>query len=95
MIKTLSAAQYAVLNKISRRTKMDCWFLIRQDASGRDYIYDLENKVNLTLNEGVSLLMEGLDCRENVDVCGLNWIEKTVLCSLCSELNILVPEYIK
>ena len=95
MLKTLTAAQYAVLNKISRRTKMDCWFLIKQDASGRDYVYDLENRVNLTLDEGLYQLMEGLDCRENVEACGLNWIEKTVLSSLCIELNVPVPEYIK
>jgi hypothetical protein len=92
---TLTTAQYGVLNKIARRTKMDCWFLIKQDPSGDDYVYDIENGINVTLNEGLYLLMEGLDCKENIEACELNWIEKTVLSSLCLELDVPVPEYIK
>jgi hypothetical protein len=91
-VKTLTAAQYNVLNKIARRTKMDCWFLIEQDSNGQDYVHDLESNVNLSLNEGVYCLMEGLDCPENVESCDLNWIEKTVLCELCKMLNIQIPK---
>ncbi len=89
---TLTAAQYAVLNKIARRTKMDCWFLIKQGVNGDDYVYDLENGANIELAEGINGLMEGLDCSENVDSCHLNWIEKSVLCELCSLLNIEIPK---
>ncbi len=89
---TLNAAQYGVLNKIARRTKMDCWFLIVQDHNGDDYVYDLEEGASIELEDGVNGLMEGLDCPENVESCGLNWIEKTVLCELCKMLNVDIPK---
>ena len=89
---TLTAAQYGVLDKIARRTKMDCWFLIKQDKNGDDYVYDLEEGASIELADGVNGLMEGLDCPENIESCHLNWIEKTVLCELCKMLNINIPE---
>ena len=89
---TLTAAQYGVLDKIARRTKMDCWFLIKQDKNGDDYVYDLEEGASIELADGVNGLMEGLDCPENIESCHLNWIEKTVLCELCKMLNIDIPE---
>ena len=73
---TLTAAQYGVLNKIARRTKMDCWFLIKQDKNGDDYVYDLEEGASIELADGITGLMEGLDCSENIESCHLNWIEK-------------------
>lgn len=90
-IKTLNAMQYAVLNKIARRTKMDCWFLIIQDRNGKDYVYDVEEGATLSLTDGITGLMEGLDCSENINSCDLNLVEKTVLCELCKELNIDIP----
>lgn len=94
-IKTLTAAQYGVLNKIAKRTKMDCWFCIQQDALGQDYVYDLELNVALPLDEGIQGLMEGLDCLENIESCDLNWIEKTVLCDLCKMLNINISNILE
>lgn len=87
----LTTAQYSVLNKIARRTKMDCWFLIKQH-DGQDYVYDLEDGINFPLDVGITYLMEGLDCPENLAICELNWIEKTVLRELCISLNIAVPQ---
>lgn len=87
----LTAAQYGVLNKIARRTKMECWFSIKQ-LDGQDYVYDLEEDICLELPEGVGYLMEGLDCPENVESCDLNWIEKTVLIELLKTLDVIIPE---
>ena len=89
---TLTAAQYGVLNKIARRTKMDCWFLIRQDKNGNDYVYDLEEGASIELADGINGLMEGLDCPENIESCHLNWMEKTVLYDLCKILNVTIPK---
>lgn len=89
---TLTTAQYSVLNKIARRTKMDCWFLIKQDKNGDDYVFDIEECASIELADGVNGLMEGLDCPENIEACHLNWIEKTVLCELCNQLNVIIPE---
>lgn len=91
MIKTLTAGQYNVLNKIARRTKMDCWFCIKQDWSGYDYVHDLEEDTKIDLSTGVAGLMEGLDCLENIEQCDLNLIEKTVLYELCNDLQIEIP----
>lgn len=87
----LTAGQYSVLSKIARRTKMDCWFSIKQ-LDGQDYVYDLEECMCLELSEGIGYLMEGLDCPENVESCDLNWIEKSVLRELCDLLNIDAPQ---
>ena len=92
---TLTTAQYSVLNKIARRTKMDCWFLIKQGNDGNDYVYDLEEGTNIELADGISGLMEGLDCHENVESCDLNWIEKSVLCELCAILNVEIPKAVE
>ena len=87
----LTAGQYAVLNKIARRTKMDCWFYIKQ-LNGKDYVYDLEEDMCLELWEGIGYLMDGLDCPENVESCDLNWIEKSVLRELCDLLDVEIPK---
>jgi hypothetical protein len=87
----LTAGQYNVLSKIARRTKMDCWFSVKQ-LDGQDYVYDLEECICLELSEGVGYLMEGLDCPENVESCRLNWIEKTVLIELLKALEVEIPK---
>ena len=48
-IKTLTNIQYNTLNQIASRTKMDCWFDIRQNESFQDYVFDLEEIVYLDL----------------------------------------------
>lgn len=69
--KTLTNDEYNVLNKIVRKTKMDCWFEIRQDSLGTDYVWDLEERKRFCLRTGVAMLVEGLDCQENYDNCWL------------------------
>ena len=86
--KTLSQQEYDVLNKIARKTKMDCWFYIKQDKNGTDYVYDLEEQKRLCLKSGVGLLVEGLDCFENYDNCNLNAEEKKTFEELLIKLNI-------
>ena len=45
---TLSENEYNGLTKIARKTKCDCWFDIRQDKNGNDYVFDLENRKRLS-----------------------------------------------
>lgn len=63
--KTLTDAEFNVLNHIASRTKNDCWFCLRQTRSGTDYIFDLEERKRMCLRNGIALLCEGLDCQEN------------------------------
>ena len=94
-IKTITQYQYAMLNRIARRTKMDCWFDIRQKGDGTDYVYDMENRKRLCLKTGVGLLMEGLDCEDNYDSCALSCMESFSLWDLCRYLGIELPNYMK
>lgn len=58
---TLSSDEYNLLTKIAEKSKMDCWFLIKQTAKGEDYVYDIENRKRISLRTGIRQLMEGID----------------------------------
>lgn len=94
-MKTLTNYQYVLLNRIARRTKMDCWFDIRQKGDGTDYVYDLEDRHRWCLKTGIGLLIEGLDCEENYDNCALSCMEEFALWDLCRYLGIELPTYMQ
>lgn len=58
---TLNSEEYDLLTKIAEKSKMDCWFLIKQTKKGEDYVYDLEEGKRLSLRTGIRQLMEGID----------------------------------
>lgn len=58
---TLTNDEYELLTKIASKSKMDCWFLIKQTKKGDDYIFDLENSKRISLRTGISQLMEGIE----------------------------------
>lgn len=86
--KTLTDAEYNVLNKIAERTGMDCWFYIKQDGHGVDYVWDCEENKRMCLKTGIGMLCEGLDCQENYDNCWLEWHEKVSFRNLLAKLKI-------
>lgn len=86
--KTLTGDEYDVLNKIADKTKMDCWFCIKQKKDGADYVYDLELGNEMCLKEGISQLLEGIDCVENYERCCLSAEEERILQSLLGKLGI-------
>lgn len=57
--RKLSDNEFNGLNKIASSTKMDCWFYIMEEV-GRDVIWDIENNRILSMEEGVSQLVEGM-----------------------------------
>ena len=59
MDRRLTGDEYNALNQIASKTKMDCWFYILEEDE-RDVILDLENDKKLSLEEGISQLMEGI-----------------------------------
>lgn len=94
-IQTLTQDQYEILNRIARRTKMDCWFDIRQKGDGTDYVYNLEEGNRWCLKTGIGLLVEGLDCQENFNTCSLSYYEEFAFWDLCRYLGIELPVYMK
>lgn len=84
----LANSEYNVLNKIASKTKMDCWFSLEQDENNNDYVRDLENGTNLTLREGLLILVDGLDCQENYNSCNLLEEEDKIFRNLLENLDI-------
>ena len=85
--KRLTDEEYNVLNKISSKTKMDCWFWIKTDKYGVDVIYDLEEDETLSLYRGILLLCEGLDDIDIYKKCFLTKEEDEVFKNLIKKLN--------
>ena len=80
----LTDAEYNVLNRIASQTKMDCWFYLKTDSAGNDYVLDIENSDILTLREGISQLNEGIVW----DLLSLTAEEIAVYNNLLNELGI-------
>ena len=80
---TLNSEEYDLLTKIAEKSKMDCWFLIKQTKKGEDYVYDLEEGKRLSLRTGIRQLMEGIDGM--YDMCFEDG-ERDVMISLLSRL---------
>ena len=86
--KTLTDYEYRVLSKVARKTGSDCWFVIKQDCHGTDYIYDCEQSKRMCLKTGVRILADSIDCQENFDNCRLEWTERVTLRNLLEKLGI-------
>jgi hypothetical protein len=86
--KTLTDYEYKVLSKVARKTGSDCWFVIKQDCHGTDYIYDWEQSKRMCLKTGVRILADSIDCQENFDNCWLEWTERVTLHNLFGKLGI-------
>lgn len=57
----LTDDEYNVLNHITSATKTDCWFSLETDKDGNDYVYDLEECCEMTLQDALSQLYEGIE----------------------------------
>ena len=90
--KTLTDNEYKVLNKVARKTGCDCWFVLKQDCHGVDYVYDIEERKRMCLKTGVRMLVDSIDCQENFDNCCLDGDEKWALAQLFIKLNISLNE---
>ena len=86
--KTLTYDECKVLGKVARKTGLDCWFVLKQDCYGVDYVYDREERKRMCLKTGVSMLAESIDCQENFDNCWLDYDERKTLKDLFSKLGI-------
>lgn len=64
----LTDAEYNLLNSITRKTKVDCWFALDKDKDGFDCVYDLENRRKVTLRFAVQQLTEAI-VPELLNIC--------------------------
>ena len=87
--ETLCDEEYNLLQQISSKTKMDCWFSLERDLyEDREFIADLEDSTSYNLQEGINYLMEGLDCIENLEHCDLSLREILLLENLLKRLEL-------
>ena len=86
--KTLTSDEHKVLSKVARKTGCDCWFVLKQDNHGVDYVYDLEERKRMCLKTGVGILADSIDCQENFDHCWLDCDERKALWDLFAKLGI-------
>ena len=84
MDRRLTGDEYNALNQIASKTKMDCWFYILEEDE-RDVILDLENDKKLSLEEGISQLMEGII--DPLTEYGLSEKEREAVEKLFEEIN--------
>ena len=80
---TLTNAEYKLLNKIARKTKMDCWFYIKQNKKKQDYVFDIENGKRLSLKCGIKQFIDGVI---DTDIFELSDDEKFILIALLGKL---------
>ena len=70
----LSVYEYNVLQKITSLTKTDCWFWLKQDENGNDYVYDLENDEPLDWPTAIEQLDEAVrDVRDIINLTDSEW----------------------
>lgn len=86
--KTLTNEEYNLLNKIATKTKCDCWFSIRQDEDGTDYVFDIEEGKRMSLKAGFELLCEAINRKENN--CDLTLDEEETFNKLFDKLDVLI-----
>ena len=86
--KTLTDDEYNVLNKIASRTKNDCWFWLKQDKHGVDYVWDLEEGKRRCLKTGVGMLCDAVDDQDNYDNCWLDDDEREAFKNLLPKWGI-------
>lgn len=80
----LTDAEYNVLNRIARQTKMDCWFSLYTDEQGNDGVADTEDRLVYSLQLGISMLHDGIV----PDLLNLTAEEIAVYNNLLNELGI-------
>lgn len=60
MAYSLTNNEYTALQDITRINGMDCWFCLKQNKHGEDYIYDLEERKRLSITKALEYICEGL-----------------------------------
>lgn len=87
----LTDEEYNVLNHITSVTKTDCWFSLETDEDGNDYVYDLEEDCEMTLQDAVSQLYEGVEFMtfDDWDELGVDKHEAIVFAKLLEKLDII------
>lgn len=80
-----------ILDKITAKTKIDCWFSLSTDKEGYDYVYDLEKGYKITLRYACRLLYEACSWMTLPDWedLGVEMMELETYYSILSKLQII------
>lgn len=82
----LTSSEFNVINKIARKSKMDCWFCIKERKRNEveyNYVFDCENNKGMSLRQGIKQLIDGI-IEENI--LELTEYEKYILIKLLGDL---------
>lgn len=71
----LTNEEFNVVNKVSEKSKADCWFELANDEYGNDIVLDLEEDKILSLEDGLLMLDSCL-----TDLDNYNLSDKEILC---------------
>lgn len=87
----LTNEEYNVLNHITSATKTDCWFSLETDKDGNDYVYDLEEDCEMTMQDAVSQLYEGVEFMtlNDWEELGIEDYEVEIFYNLIQKLEII------
>lgn len=83
----LTEKEFNALTHAIEATGMDCWFEIRQDVDEDgeyDYVYDLENDIPMSLEEGIYDAKDGF---VNLDSLGLTEEEIEIVDEICNRVG--------
>lgn len=90
----LSGKEFDALEKLARRSKIDCWFSLEDvtdPVSGISHtvVYDLERRHRVSLQYGVRLLLEGSSPLEDMkEDYGLSRTEVSAIGNLAKKLGV-------
>lgn len=84
-MQKLTQEEWDVLDKLSSKSKMDCWFWIETDQRGNNFVLDQESGEVMSLYDGINQLAEGLT---SLDDYGLTMEEKLCFTTLMYKLEL-------
>lgn len=67
-MQKLTQEEWDVLDKLSSKSKMDCWFWIDTDQRGNNFIQDQESGEVMSLYDGINQLAEGLTSLDDYEL---------------------------
>lgn len=60
MTKTMTNEIACILDRVARKTGMDCWFCLRYTEKSGWYVFDLENREHISVTKAIKDFYDGI-----------------------------------